>query len=94
MSLSKCVICVIVKNQRVLTENLNDVEGFEHLFFIAGRAGKVDDYIEKRSSFHQINIQEGNAYEGEHLSVTDLVIRSFHCFFCNKSISKFFSGKI
>ena len=74
--------CVIVKNQRVLTENLSNAEGFEYLFFIAGRAGKVDDFIEKnRSSFHQIKIKEGNACEGEHLLVTDLVIRLFHCFF-------------
>ena len=58
-------------------------------FFIAGRAGKVD-----RSSFHQIEIQEGNACEGEHLSVTDLVITHFIVFFCNKSISKFSSRKI
>ena len=75
-----------VKNQRVLTKNLNNAEVFEHLFFIDGRADKVDDLIEKkkkkkRSSFHQIKIQEGNACEGEHLSVTDLVIRLFYWFF-------------
>ena len=38
---------MIVKNQRVLTENLNNAKGFEHLFSIAGRVGKVDDLVEK-----------------------------------------------
>ena len=37
--------CVIVKNQRVLTENLNNAKGFEHLFSIARRVGKVDDLV-------------------------------------------------
>ena len=41
---------MIVKNQRVLTENLNNAEGFEYLFFIAGPAGKVDDLVEKKKT--------------------------------------------
>ena len=50
---------MIVKNQRVLTENLNNAKSFEHLFSIAGRVGKFDDLVEKkRPSFHQIKIQE------------------------------------
>ena len=38
---------MIIKNQRVLTENLKNAEGFEHLFSIAGHVGKVDDLFEK-----------------------------------------------
>ena len=36
---------MIVKNQRVLTENLNNAKGFEHLFSIVRRVGKVDDLV-------------------------------------------------
>ena len=36
---------MIVKNQRVLTENLNSAKGFKHLFSIAGRVGKIDDLV-------------------------------------------------
>ena len=43
-------VMVIVKNQRVLTANLNNAEGFEYLFFIAGPARKVDDLIEKNKN--------------------------------------------
>ena len=35
----------IVKTQRVLTENLNNAKGFDDLFSIAGRVGKVDDLV-------------------------------------------------
>ena len=50
---------MIVKNQRVLTENLNNAKGFEHLFSITGRVGEVDDLVEKNAQvFHQIKIQE------------------------------------
>ena len=38
---------MIVKNQRVLTENLNNVKGFGHLFSVVGCVGKVDDLVEK-----------------------------------------------
>ena len=34
-----------IKNQRALTENLNNAKGFEHLFSIARRVGKVDDLV-------------------------------------------------
>ena len=36
---------MIVKNRRVLTENLNNTKGFEHLFYIARRLGKVDGLV-------------------------------------------------
>ena len=36
---------MIVRNQRVLTENLNNAKGFEHLFSTARRVGKVDDLV-------------------------------------------------
>ena len=36
---------MIVKNQRVLNENFNNAKGFEDLFSIARRVGKVDDLI-------------------------------------------------
>ena len=35
---------VLVKNQRVLIENQDNAEGCKHLFSIARRAGKVDDF--------------------------------------------------
>ena len=40
-------MCDIVQNHRVLTENLNNTDSFEHLFSIAGCVGKVDDLVEK-----------------------------------------------
>ena len=42
-------MCDIVQNHRVLTENLNNTDGFEHLFSIAGCVCKVDDLVEKNS---------------------------------------------
>ena len=36
---------MVVKNQRVLTENLSKAKGFEYLFSIATRVGKVDDLV-------------------------------------------------
>ena len=50
---------MIVKNQRVITENLNNAKCFEHLFSIAGSVDEVDDLVEKNAQvFHQIKIQE------------------------------------
>ena len=40
---------MIVKNQRVLTENLNNAKDFEHLFSIARLVGKVDDLVADKS---------------------------------------------
>ena len=42
-------MCDIVQNHRVLTEDLNNTDGFEHLFSIAGCVCKVDDLVEKNS---------------------------------------------
>ena len=36
---------MIVKNQRVLTENLNNAKDFEHLFSMDRRVGKVDNLV-------------------------------------------------
>ena len=44
MFLSKRVMCDS-KKQRLLTKNLNNVEGFEHLFSIARRAGKIEQCL-------------------------------------------------
>ena len=51
---------MIVKNQKVVTKNLNNAEGFEHLFSIAGRAGKVDDLIEENGQVF-IELKSGRA---------------------------------
>ena len=40
---------MIVKNQRLLTETFNNARGFEHLFPITRRVGKVDDLVTDKS---------------------------------------------
>ena len=43
--------------------------GFEQPFSTAGCTGMADGFISKRSNFHQNQIRESDAREGENLQV-------------------------